>query len=788
MIMKRFFLGSSFLLSVGALLGLAVHAPAQAAPSEAFSGKIGLTRATSQAEFPVPIKAPRNAPNILIIILDDAGFGLSSAFGGDARTPNLEQIAAEGIRYNNFNTTAICAPTRAALLSGRNHHQVGFGNLPDVAAGFPAYNGLWKKETASIARILQLNGYSTAAIGKWHNTPKWEISAAGPFDHWPTHLGFDHFYGFLSGEDNQFEPHLYDDTVQIPAPDIPEHGYHLTNDLVNKSIQWVDNHAVLAGEKPYFLYFATGAVHLPHYAPQEWIERNKGRFDEGWDKYREETFARQKKLGVIPDNAKLTPRPVGLPAWDSLTQEQKHLYAHEMEIYSAYMEHTDAEVGRLVSTLRSRPGGDNLMVFYLVGDNGGSAEGGIDGGISNEASRAAGAPNDFKTVDANYSKLATPAVANSYSAGWAWATSTPFQWMKQIASHFGGTRNPLVVDWPGHTTASGTVRSQFGHVNDIAPTILDVTGIQAPQEIDGVKQIPFEGKSLLPTFQNPAAPETHTEQYFEIFGNRAIYKDGWIAASKQHYVPWNMLGSLGELYKNNPEDTRWELYHVSEDYSEADDLAQKFPHKLDSLKEEFLKEGERNGVFPLMPLPIGAPSIVDKGKKNFIFESDISGVPPQAVPDLVGRNHKFSISITRQSQNKDGIFIAEGGRLGGYVLYEQAGHLAFENNVFGQQYEQIVSSNLLPIGSLTVGYEFAPDPSQHTQVKSIVPKPGDGTVYLTVNGQHVAEMKIHQYPSTIGSFSETFDIGRDRGSKVGQDIASQVPYTGKIGEVILSVQ
>lgn len=792
--MKKFVTGAAVLISTTALAtgALAQSAPgplAQSAPGgvEGFAGKIGLTRATSVPAFPKPAEAPKGAPNVLLVLIDDAGFAASSTFGGLARTPNIDHVAAEGIRFNRFHTTGICSPTRAALLTGRNQHEVGFGNLEDVAAGFPAYNAEWKQETASVARVLQLNGYSTAAFGKWHNTPRWETSAAGPFNHWPTGLGFDHFYGFLGGEDNQWEPHLYNDTTQVPAPGTPEEGYHLTTDLVNKAIGWADDHEAVAAQKPYFLYFATGAVHTPHHVAQEWIDKNKGRFDLGWDKYREETFARQKKLGVIPADTKLTPRPEGLPAWSSLSPDERKVYAHQMEVFSAYLEETDAEVGRLITTLRSRPGGDNLLVFYLIGDNGGSAEGGLEGRITTEAGTAAGAAHDLSTQLANWNKFGGPELANHYSAGWAWATTTPFQWMKQVASHFGGTRNPMIVDWPGHTTDSGKIRSQFSHVNDIAPTILDIAGIKLPDTVDGVKQIPFEGHSLLPTFTNPNAPEAHTEQYFEIFGNRAIYKDGWVAAAKRSYLPWNLLTELQHVYVDDTAKDRWELYHIDKDFSEADDLAAKNPAKLEELKAEFVKEGQRNGVFPLIPLPTAAPGIFDPHQKSFTFEPDISSLPNRLLPNTIGVAHHWEVEIKGDAAKGTGVLLADGGRLGGFVLYAKDGHLVFENNAYNLQHNVITSSVALPAGPVTVGFDFAPTSEGGPGLVSVLPKPGAGTIRLLINGQPAGEGAVEQYPTAAAAISEGFDIGQDRGSQVSKDPAGRQPYSQSLGETRLKL-
>lgn len=777
------------------LTGLWLSATALSAPAlaqhvpfgEDFTGKIGDTRATSQPAFPRAPQAPKGAPNVLLILIDDAGFAAGSLTGGLAQTPNIEALAHEGVLYNRFNTVGICSPTRAALLTGRNHHQVGFGNLTNVAAGFPAYNGVWKKETASLGRILQLSGYSTAAFGKWHNTPQWEVSAAGPFDHWPTSLGFDHFYGFLEGDDNQWEPHLYNDTRPIEHTPAPETGYHLTTDLVNQALGWVDDHDALAAQKPYFLYLATGAVHMPHHVPAEWIARNKGRYDKGWDVFREEAFARQKKLGIIPADAKLTPRPAALPAWDSLKPDEKRLYAHQMEVFSAFLEQTDTEIGRLVKELRARPGGDNLMVITIVGDNGGSAEGDIGGSIVNEQGMAVAAPSDFALQLANIDKQGGPDVASHYSAGWAWATSTPFQWMKQVASHFGGTRDPLIIDWPGHTAQSKVIRGQFSHVNDIVPTVLDAAGIRLPEVIDGVPQLPLEGKSLLPTLTNPAAPDVHTEQYFEIFGNRAIYKDGWVASAKRDYLPWSLLKDVRKVYADNADQDKWELYHVAGDYSESQDLAAKDPGKLAELRAEFDREARRNGVYPLVPLPLGAPSIVDKAQRHFEYRADISGLPGNGLPNLIGRAHRFDVELGASAATASGVLIAHGGRLGGYALYLDHGTLSFENNVFGQKHEKIMASAPLAADARKVGFEFVPATGNAAEGLPWTAKVGGGTIRLLIDGKAVAESAVSLYPDYAGAFSETFDIGKDRGSQVGTSEAARQSATVAINRVTLDL-
>ena len=756
-------------------------------PEAAFKGRIGQTRTDSTPAWSQTAEAPKGAPNVVLVLLDDVGFAATSPFGGLARTPRLEQFAADGIRYNRFHTSAICSPTRASLLTGRNQHQVGFGNLQDIPAGFPGYNTIWKSETASVAEVLKQNGYSTAAFGKWHNTPRWEINPAGPFNHWPTGLGFEYFYGFLAASDSQWEPHLYRNTTQVDAPAKPEQGYHLTTDLVNDAIHWLHDHNAVAASKPYFLYFATGAVHTPHHVPKEWIDKNKGRYDQGWDKLREEVFARQKKLGVIPADAVLTPRPNSLPAWDSLSTDQKRLYSRQMEVYSAYLEQTDFEVGRLLDEVRRSPGGDNTLVLYIVGDNGGSAEGGVDGSITNEQAILAGADNSVANQLAHIDDLGGPGVANHYSAAWGWATTTPFQWTKQVASHFGGTRNPLIVSWPGHVSETKVIRSQFGHVNDIAPTIFDAAHITPPEVVNGVRQIPLEGKSLLASFENPKAPEQHHTQYFEIFGNRAIYQDGWVAAAKRNYDPWNLLHELPRVLNPDFDHDAWELYHVDEDFSEGHNLAATNPAKLEALKAEFTKEAQRNGVFPLVPMPLGYPSVVGK-RTSFTYQGDVSALPQAAVPDLTGRSHRLEVTLKVPAKGASGVLVAEGGRYGGFTLYVKDGRLVYENNTFGQERQTITAPDLLPQGTVKVAYEFVADTGVPSLIPALFPLPKGGTGRLYIGDKLIAEGKLNKFGSFSSSFGESFDIGRDRGSPVSNNYETPFAFNGKVETVNLELR
>lgn len=754
-------------------------------PETPFPGRIAPTRDHALPAWPQTLKAPAGAPNILLILLDDVGYGAASTFGGPAATPELDKLAKDAIRYDDFNTTAICSPTRAALLTGRNHHQVGFGNLQDLPAGFPGYNTIWHRDTASVAEVLRLNGYSTAAFGKWHNTPIWETSPVGPFDHWPTGLGFEYFYGFMGGETSEWEPRLYRDTVPVEPPGDFLHGYHLTPDLVNDALHWVREHDAVSPDKPFFLYFAPGATHAPHHVPKQWIDKYRGKFVEGWDKLREETFARQKVLGVIPPNAELTPRPKELPAWVTLTPDQKRLYARQMEVYAGFLSQTDYEVGRLLRGLYDEGKAGNMLVFYIVGDNGGSAEGGLDGSDSWIAMNL-GEPNDLATQLRHIDDLGGPYFDNNYAAGWSWATSAPFQWMKQIASHFGGTRDGLVVSWPGHTAHPEIVRDQFAHVNDIAPTIYAAAHVTFPDAVDGVRQLPLEGKSLLSTFTDPDARTGHNEQYFEIFGNRAIYKDGWIACARR-FAPWEISQNPMKIFKTDFAKDRWELYHVASDYSEAHDLVDQYPAKLKELETEFDKEAIRNDVYPLVPVPIlGAPS-PRAGQHHFVYSEGVDRIPPDVVPDLSLRAHRLTAEVEVPATGGDGVIVAEGGRFGGFSLFVKNGRLIYENNTLGKAREQIVAASPLQSGHDTIMFEFTPDrhPAGMAAMESRRLSGGEGQLFI--NGREVGKTHFEQFGGFTHTIHETLDVARDTGSPVSNDYVAPAPFSGRVVKVTIDL-
>src|SRR6478672_10819289 len=535
------------------------------------------------------VKAPKGAPNVVVVLLDDIGFGQSSAFGGPCKMQTAEKLAAAGLRYNDFHTTALCSPTRTALLTGRNHHVNNAGAIMELATAFPGNTGIRPQSVAPLAEMLRLNGYSTAAFGKYHETPAWEVSVSGPYDRWPTHSGFDKFYGFIGGETNQWAPAIFDGTIRVEHEQTPD--YHFTVDMTNQALAWMQAQHSLTPDKPFFVYFATGALHAPHHVPKEYIERYKGKFDQGWDALNQETFARQKQMGVIPAKAELTKRPNEIPSWDSQTPEQKKLGARQMETFAGFGEQTDEQVGRLVETLQEMGVMDNTLFIYIVGDNGASAEGGPEGAY-NEMMALNGIINTAAINMPHYDEWGGPSTFPHYGIGWAWAGDTPFQWTKQIASHYGGTTNGLVIHWPARIKAKGGIRSQFTYITDIAPTVLEAAGLPFPKSVNGTVQRPFDGTSMIYSFDDPKAKERHTTQYFEMFGNRAIYHDGWVAAAR-HSIPWLLV-------ENPPlaKDT-WELYHVAEDFSQARDLAAKNPAKLKELQNLFVKEGIKNHVFPI---------------------------------------------------------------------------------------------------------------------------------------------------------------------------------------------
>lgn len=706
--------------------------------------------------------APAGAPNIIVVLIDDVGFGAASTFGGPVATPVFDQLAAEGLRYNRFHTTAVCSPTRAALLSGRNHHRVEFGDVSGGEKPQAGYTGIWPRSAATVARVLKDNGYSTGVFGKWHNTPNWEATPVGPFDRWPSGLGFEYFYGFMGGEADQWQPVLYRNNVPVlPA----ESGYNLNEAIADEAISWIHTHQALVPDKPYFLFFTPGATHAPHQVGAEWIEKYRGRFDAGWDEMRRLTFARQKKLGVIPRDARLSERPVELPAWDDMSPDARRLYARQMEVFAAFLEQTDHEIGRVLDAARNGPGGGNTLVVYIMGDNGSSAEGGLDGSDRNLFEMITGKSQPLGQQLARMDELGGPKADNHFASAWAWATDTPFQWTKQIASHLGGTRNPLVISWPGHVNKGGQVRDTWTHVIDIAPTLYEIVGVEPPQAVDGVEQTSIDGVSFAATLRG-ATPEVSRTQYFNTFDNRAIYSDGWMASAR-HHVPWRLHEEGRPL-----DGDRWELYDLRKDFSQAVDLADRHPDKLVELQALYEREAQRNGAVPLSAMTLSAtlmniqPSL-SRGRQVFVFRGDVMPMPSYGVPMLFG-SHRIDARIVVPEGGADGVIVANGARDGGFVLYVQDGHLVYENNFANLRYDTIRSATPLPEGGLMVSV-------------IIDGEPGKLGGQLLVDGKEAGTAPIPGIfmPSYLGAFC----VGRSCATPVGQGYAGRFPFAGEVGEV-----
>lgn len=743
-------------------------------PDYHFNGNVGRTYLESDApQFPVQVKAPNGAPNIVIILIDDAGFGQFGTFGGAIPTPALDQLASEGLKYNRFHTTAICSPTRAALLTGRNHHVAATGGIAESATGFDGYTAILPKRTGMIAEVLRQNGYATAWIGKNHNTAPWEINPRGPFNNWPNAWGFDYFYGFMGGQTSQWHPLIYENHKVMTLSDDPK--YHLTTDLVDHAIQWVGNVQAVPGA-PYFLYFAPGATHAPHHAPKEWIDKFKGKFDQGWDEYRKSTFERQKSIGVIPANTQLTPRPEQIPEWNSLPADEKKLYARMMEVFAGFTAHVDYETGRLLTALKSRPDWENTLVFYIVGDNGSSAEGGVHGTID-EVSYYNGFEMPLKSALPVINDIGGPTLHNHFPVGWAWAMNTPFQWTKQVASHFGGTRNPMIVTWPSKIKSKGELRSQFHHVIDIAPTIYEVTGITPPQILNGVAQDPIDGTSIAYTFSDAQAKDRRRIQYFEIYANRGIYQDGWFASSIAN-VPWMPSKNIV-----NADSVRWELYKIDEDFSQSKDLAEQFPDKLKQMQELWWAEAARNKVLPVDTRPLAARIKPDElpsptaGYQSLTYYPGVGGILEGAAPHLVGRSFNISADLEMSSAT-EGMIFTIGGYTAGFGLYVQNERLVFSYNFFTER-SKIISAAKLPAGKQNVRMEFKYDGGGY----------GKGaTVILFTDNKKISEGRIERTVPVAYSSFDGIDVGVDRGAPV--DFSYKLPFrfTGKLEKVVVDLK
>jgi len=746
-------------------------------PDPTFKGKIGLTPADSVKDFPAAVTAPQGAPNILIILTDDVGFGASSTFGGPIPTPTMDRIANAGLRFNNFHTTALCSPTRAALLTGRNHHSVATGVIMEAGVGFPGYNTLVPQSKRGLGDILKLNGYNTAWFGKNHNVPDWQTSQAGPFNLWPVGLGFEYFYGFVGGDTNQWAPALVENTRPIEPPhDDP--NYNFDEDMADKAIAWIRMQHAMAPSKPFFAYYAPGTAHAPHHAPKEWIAKFKGKFDYGWDKQRELTLAKQKEMGIVPADTQLTTRSEGIEAWDSLNPDEKKLFAHMMEVYAGALAHCDYEMGRIIDAIDEMGQLDNTLIIYIQGDNGASAEGSRQG-LLNEMTFFNNLKEPFDEVLRRMDELGGPMTFNHYPIGWAHSMDTPFQWTKQVASHFGGTKNAMVISWPKRIKAHGELRSQFAHVIDIMPTVLEAVGVPAPFSVYGIQQDPVEGVSMMYTFDDANAPSRHTTQYFEMFANRALYHDGWVAATTPVAPPWASVVK----YVDPIDGFKWELYNVAEDYSEANDLAEKNPEKLRELQRLFYIEAVKYNVLPLDNTKVERLDVTNRpsntrGLTEFTYYDGMVRIPEGGAPDLKNKSFGISAVVDIPEGGAEGVLMTQGGRFCGLGLYLLDGKPVFHYNLAGVERYTVAGKDKIPPGRHVVTVDFNYDGGG-------VGKGGEAT--LTVDGEKVASGRLDQTIPYRMSLDETLDIGEDTGTPVSEDYRVPFKFTGKLEKVTINI-
>lgn len=721
------------------------------------------------------LRPPKGAPNVLVILIDDAGYGSSSAFGGPCQTPNAERLAKRGLKYRRFHTTALCSPTRQALLTGRNHHSVGMGGITEIATGAPGYSSVLRNTAAPIAKTLKLNGYSTAQFGKCHEVPVWETSPVGPFNQWPTGGGgFEYFYGFIGGEAHQWYPSLYEGTTPVEVEKTPEEGYHLMEDMTDKAIGWIGQQKALAPDKPFFAYFAPGATHAPHHVPKEWADKYKGKFDAGWDKLREETFARQLELGVIPADSQLTARHKEIPAWDEMPEDLKPALRRQMEVYAGFMEFADYHVGRLLDSIEALGILDDTLIYYIVGDNGASAEGTLNGTFNEMINfNGASALETPQFLNDRIDKLGGPESYNHYAVGWAHAMNTPYQWTKQVASHWGGTRNGTIVSWPGGIKGKGELRDQFHHVIDVAPTILEAAGLPEPRSVEGVQQTPLEGVSMLYTFNDEKAADRHETQYFEMFGNRGIYHKGWTAVTR-HKTPWLLVGEKTPPF----DDDVWELYDTTKDWTQAHDISKEHPEKLHELQRLWLIEAVRYNVLPLdddvatriNPDLAGRPVLI-RGDSQVLF-GGMGRLSENSVVSIKNKSHAVTAEIDVPDSGAEGVIIAQGGNIGGWALYAKGGKLKYCYNLLGINYTYAESADVLPKGKHQVRMEFAYEGGGLGK---------GGEVTLFVDGKKVGEAKVAATAAMVFSADDGCDVGRDTGSPVSEDYGPNGNvFTGKV--------
>ncbi len=749
-------------------------------PDPNFGGVIKDTAVDSKPYWPPTVVPPKGAPNVLLIMTDDQGYGVCSTFGGVIPTPAMDRIAKAGLRYTQFHTTALCSPTRAALITGRNHHSSGFGVISEQATGYPGYNSIIERNCATIGEILKENGYATSWFGKNHNTPTYVYSQAGPFDLWPSGMGFDYFYGFMGGETNQWQPYLFQDHTQI-YPWVGKKDYNLTTDMADEAIKYMKELNAAAPEKPFFLYYVPGGTHAPHHPTKEWIAKMKGKFDMGWNEMREQIFANQKKLGVIPANTQLTPWPEILPKWDTIPADQKKIYAHQAEIFAAYVAYTDHEIGRVIQEIEDLGKLDNTLIIYISGDNGTSAEGTVLG-TSFDLAAIQSIDMPIEAQAKFYDVLGSDQTTPHMSVAWSWAFDTPFKWTKQVASFFGGTRNGMVMSWPGHIKDPGGVRTQFHHIIDIVPTILEASGVRAPEMVEGVAQKPIEGVSMTYTFDssNAKAPSKRDTQYFEMFGNRALYHDGWVATTVPPQPPWLMgTAKMPDIMTGY----KWELYNIAEDYSENNDLAAKNPDKLKELQDLFMVEARKYQVLPLdnsiLERILTARPSATAGRTEFTYSGEVSGLPVGTAPNTLTRSFSITAEVEIPSSGAEGMLNTLGGRFGGYGLYLLKGKPVFTYDFLGLAKFRWEGKAALAPGKHTVLFDFKYDGPGMAK---------GGTGVLSVDGKEVDNKKIPHTCPAMYTIDETFDVGVDTRTGVNdKDYQPPFRFTGELQKLTVKL-
>lgn len=730
---------------------------------------------SSPPSWPREPRAPQGAPNILVIMTDDVGFGASDSFGGPIPTPTFDALGKEGLRYNRFHTTAICSPTRASLLTGRNPQEVGVGYTTNWPTGYEGYNSIIPKSAGTVAQILKEGGYDTAMFGKGHITPEWEMSQAGPFDRWPTGLGFEYYYGFLGADTSAFEPSLVENTRPVRAP-TEQPGYHLDRDLADHAIHWIAEQRAAAPDKPFFVYYASGSAHAPNLAPPEWLARFRGKFDQGWDALRAATVARQKALGVIPADTDDAPRPATLPRWDSLKPDEKRLYARYMEAYAASLAYADDQIGRVIQSLRDSGEIDNTLILYIQGDNGSSAEGSFDGKLY-EQSALSGVVESQAYDLAHIDDIGSKAAYNLYPGGWGWALNAPFQWAKRYGSHFGGLRNAMVLSWPHHIKDPGGLRSQFLHVSDIMPTVLDIAGIKAPAVLDGVRQQPITGISARYTIDAPAAPSRRTEQVFAMAENLSLYQDGWVAATTPMVTPWERTPPP----RIPVDQRRWELYHVDTDFSEAHDLALSDPRRLERMKQRYWIEAAKAGILPIHMSEGGQQGRPDlnRGRETFTYTTPMVQIPETAAPPTVGRSFEISADMIIPAGGVQGVLVAQGGRFGGYSLFFDQGRPAFTYNLTPAHITRLIAPEPVGAGHHIVTLRFQLDKDMATS---------GGAAALLIDGREVARARVERTFKQVISHTEGFDIGSDEVSAVDDRYTSAASrFSGSLRQITVTL-